>query len=139
MDHFALPDDELAIATRERRLHRNFMGYTTQRAADVIGVGMSAIGDVCGAFAQNAKKLPAYYEALDQGRFPIERGYALTADDLVRRAVITELMCNFHVDFTAIGRRYGVDFANYFAPELEALDGTTARSPMDYCRSTAIR
>lgn len=123
MDHFALPTDDLAIATRERRLHRNFMGYTTQRAADVIGIGMSAIGDVCGAFAQNVKKLSAYYRALDEGRFPIERGYALSHDDLVRRAVITELMCNFHVDFTAISQRHGVNFGAYFAPELEALSG----------------
>ena len=121
MDHFALPDDALAVATRERRLHRNFMGYTTQRASDVIGIGMSAIGDVCGAFAQNVKKLPAYYKALDEGHFPIERGYALSADDLVRRTIITELMCNFHVAFTAIRERHGLDFVSYFAPELDAL------------------
>ena len=121
MDHFALPGDELAVATRERRLRRNFMGYTTQRAADVLGIGMSAIGDVAGAFAQNTKKLPTYYQALEQGRFPIERGYALSADDLVRRAVIAELMCNFHVDFGTIGEAHGVDFVRYFARELEAL------------------
>lgn len=129
MDHFALPSDDLAIATRERRLHRNFMGYTTQRAADVIGIGMSAIGDVCGAFAQNVKKLPAYYKALDEGRFPIERGYALSSDDLVRRAVITELMCNFHVDFHAMACRFGIDFPGYFAVELDTLasaDGPVA-------------
>jgi oxygen-independent coproporphyrinogen-3 oxidase len=122
MDHFALPDDELALATRERRLHRNFMGYTTHPAPDVIGIGMSAIGDVCGAFAQNVKKLPQYYQALDEGRFPIERGYALSADDLLRREVIGELMCNFHADFEAIGARHGIDFREYFAAELEALD-----------------
>ena len=124
MDHFALPDDELAVATRERRLHRNFMGYTAQRAADVLGIGMSAIGDVGGAFAQNVKKLPAYYQALEQGRFPIERGYALSADDLVRRSVITELMCNFHVDFATVSKRHGVEFASYFSPELEALSAS---------------
>ena len=123
MDHFALPDDELAVATRERRLHRNFMGYTTHPAPDVLGIGMSAIGDVCGAFAQNVKKLPAYYAALDEGRFPIERGYALSTDDMVRRAVISELMCNFHVDFTAIQARHGMPFSSYFAAELEALSG----------------
>ena len=121
MDHFALPDDELAVAARERRLHRNFMGYTTQRAADVVGLGMSAIGDVSGAFAQNARKLSAYYAALDQNRFPTERGYALSADDLVRRAVIAGLMCNFHVDFTDIAERHGIDVGRYFAPELETL------------------
>ena len=123
MDHFALPGDDLAVATRERRLHRNFMGYTTERASDVIGVGMSAIGDVAGAFAQNVKKLPAYYAAIDEGRFPIERGYALSQDDLLRRAVITELMCNFHVDFDTLGERYGVNFGAYFDFELETLGG----------------
>ena len=81
MDHFALADDELAIAARERRLHRNFMGYTTRRATDIVGVGLSAIGDVSGAFAQNAKKLSTYYAAIDAQRFPIERGYRLTNDD----------------------------------------------------------
>ena len=125
MDHFALPDDDLAVATRERRLHRNFMGYTTQRAADVLGIGMSAIGDVSGAFAQNTKKLPAYYEALDRGRFPIARGYALNKDDLVRREVIGELMCNFHVDFASLGGRHGIDVGRYFARELETLSGAT--------------
>ena len=123
MDHFALPDDELAVAARERRLHRNFMGYTTQPARDVLGVGLSAIGDVCGAFSQNVKKLPAYYAALDAGRFPVERGYALSPDDAVRRRVINELMCNFHVDRRAIAAAHGVDFDSYFSRELETLAG----------------
>jgi oxygen-independent coproporphyrinogen-3 oxidase len=121
MDHFALPDDDLAVAARERRLHRNFMGYTTRRAGDMVGVGVSAIGDVDAAFAQNAKKLSAYYDALDAGRFPIERGYALTADDLVRRYVITELMCNFYVRRREVSRRFGVAFDAYFQRELAAL------------------
>ncbi len=121
MDHFALPDDDLAIAARERRLHRNFMGYTTRRAGDMLGVGVSAIGDLHGAFAQNAKKLSTYYDALDAGRFPTERGYALSADDLLRRHVITELMCNFYVDRAATSRRFGVAFDAYFNRELAAL------------------
>jgi oxygen-independent coproporphyrinogen III oxidase len=121
MDHFALPDDELAVAARERRLHRNFMGYTTRPAADMIGIGVSAIGDVCGAFAQNHKKLPRYYESIDAGRFPIERGYLLSADDSVRRYVITQLMCNFHVNRATVESRFGVDFEPYFARELDAL------------------
>jgi oxygen-independent coproporphyrinogen-3 oxidase len=123
MDHFALPGDELAVASSERRLHRNFMGYTTRPATDMIGVGVSAIGDVRGAFSQNHKKLPAYYEAIDEGRFPVERGYALSADDALRRYVITELMCNFHVDCQAVNARFGVRFSEYFAPELAALTG----------------
>lgn len=121
MDHFALPDDDLAIAARERRLHRNFMGYTTHPAPDVVGVGISAIGDVRGAFAQNVKKLPEYYKALDEGRFPIERGYALSADDMVRRRVITELMCNFHVERQEIEDQFGIDVDEYFASEFRGL------------------
>jgi oxygen-independent coproporphyrinogen III oxidase len=121
MDHFALPDDDLAIAARARRLHRNFMGYTTRRAGDMVGVGVSAIGDLQGAFAQNVKKLSTYYEALDAERFPIERGYALSADDLVRRHVITELMCNFYVDRAQTSRRFGIAFDTYFDRELSAL------------------
>jgi len=121
MDHFALPHDDLAAAARARRLHRNFMGYTTRRAGDMVGVGVSAIGDLQGAFAQNVKKLTTYYGALDAGRFPIERGYALSADDLVRRHVITELMCNFYVDRGETSRRFGVVFDTYFDRELSAL------------------
>jgi len=128
MDHFALPDDELAIAARERRLHRNFMGYTTRPAADMVGVGVSSIGDVCGAFAQNEKKLPRYYAALDAGRFPIERGYLLSNDDLVRRHVITQLMCNFFVDTSAVEARFGIEFPQYFAAELDTL--SAAGGPM---------
>ncbi len=123
MDHFALPDDELALATASRRLHRNFMGYTTRPATNMLGVGVSAIGDIQGAFVQNHKKLPAYYGAIDRGEFPIERGYALSGDDLVRRSVITALMCNFHVDATAVRATFGVDFTQYFARELEELTG----------------
>jgi oxygen-independent coproporphyrinogen-3 oxidase len=121
MDHFALPDDELASATRERRLHRNFMGYTVRPAPDSVAVGVSAIGDVAGAFAQNFKSLARYYEALDAGRFPVERGYALTADDQVRRYVIAELMCNFHLDGAVLRERFGVALEEYFAPELARL------------------
>jgi oxygen-independent coproporphyrinogen-3 oxidase len=121
MDHFALPHDELAVAARDRRLHRNFMGYTTRPASDMLGVGVSAIGDVRGAFAQNIKKLPAYYAALDAGAFPIERGYILSHDDLVRRQVIADLMCNFHCASAAIEGRFGLAFESYFASELERL------------------
>jgi oxygen-independent coproporphyrinogen-3 oxidase len=121
MDHFAKPGDELAVAARERRLHRNFMGYTTRPAPDMLGLGVSSIGDVRGAFAQNEKKLPAYYDAIDAGHFPIERGYALSADDLVRRHVITQLMCNFHVGGAQVESLFGIRFDEYFAPELERL------------------
>lgn len=121
MDHFALPDDELARAAAARRLHRNFMGYTTRTAPDMLGAGVSAIGDVRGAFAQNVKKLSEYYAAIDGGRFPIERGYTLSHDDLIRREVITDLMCNMYVDRTAIEIRFEIDFQEYFARELTEL------------------
>ena len=121
MDHFALPDDELGRALEARTLHRNFMGYTVQSARDMVALGVSAIGDVQGAFVQNTKKLPEYYAALDAGRFPIERGYALDEDDAIRRHVITELMCNGRLDIRDVERRFGVTFAEYFAPELADL------------------
>ncbi len=121
MDHFAVPEDELARASRTRTLWRNFMGYTTRRAPDMVGVGISAIGDVAGAYAQNTKKLSVYYAALDAGRFPIERGYPRDRDDEIRRHVITELMCNFYVDARDVERRFGIVFADYFAIELAEL------------------
>jgi len=121
MDHFALPGDELTRAGDAGTLHRNFMGYTTRPAPDMLGVGVSAIGDVAGAFAQNTKKLSGYYAALDAGRFPIERGYRLDDDDRVRRHVITELMCNFRLDPATVEERFGIDFDRYFERELEEL------------------
>src|SRR5262249_3337214 len=101
--------------------HRNFMGYTTRPAADMVACGVSGIGDVSGAFAQNVKKLSTYYQALDEGRFPIERGYRLDRDDHVRRDIITNLMCNFRVDAAAIEARHRIDFSGYFAREIQEL------------------
>jgi oxygen-independent coproporphyrinogen-3 oxidase len=121
MDHFALPGDELALAAENRTLHRNFMGYTVKMGTDMLGVGVSAIGDVRGSFAQNVKKLSAYYRALDGGAFPVEKGYLLDDDDRIRREVITRLMCNFHLSRTEIEERFGIDFGSYFAPELAEL------------------
>jgi oxygen-independent coproporphyrinogen-3 oxidase len=121
MDHFALPDDEMVVAMRERRLHRNFMGYTVKRGGDMLGLGTSAIGDVQGALAQNVKKLTTYRQAIEDGRFPIERGVRLDGDDLVRREVITRLMCNLHLDQAEIETRFGISFPDYFAEELDEL------------------
>jgi len=121
MDHFALPGDELAVALDERRLHRSFMGYTVQRTPVMLGLGISSIGDVAGAYVQNAKKLKPYYGALDDGSLPVERGYVLSADDLVRRHVIQELMCNLYLDVGDAERRFEVDFQEYFAQELAEL------------------
>ncbi len=121
MDHFALPDDELALASEARVLHRNFMGYTTRPAPDQIGVGVTSIGDVRGAYAQNTKKLSTYYACIDNGRLPTEKGLVLTAEDRLRRHVITQLMCNFVVDAGETGRRFGIRFYEHFAPELAVL------------------
>jgi oxygen-independent coproporphyrinogen-3 oxidase len=122
MDHFALPTDELAIASAAGRLHRNFMGYTTRPAPDMLAAGVSAIGDVRGAFAQNTKKLSEYYRAIDAERFPIERGYRLDLDDHIRRLVITNLMCNFRVERRDVEQRFSIAFAAYFARELDELN-----------------
>ena len=108
MDHFAVPEDELARALEHRVLHRNFMGYTVQSARDMVALGVSGIGDVQGTFVQNTKKLNEYYAALDEGRFPIERGYALDRDDEIRRHVITTLMCNGYLAVADVERRFGI-------------------------------
>lgn len=122
MDHFALPGDELAEASDARVLHRNFMGYTTRPAPDQIGVGVTSIGDVRGAYAQNTKKLSTYYACLDAGRLPVDRGLRLTPEDTLRRHVITQLMCNFLVDAEETGRRFGIDCREHFAAELAVLE-----------------
>ena len=121
MDHFALPDDALAVARRQGRLHRNFQGYSTQPDCDLIGLGVSAIGKVGAHYYQNAKTLPEYYGALRQGRLPVQRGVALTDDDLLRRDVIMALMCQGRLDFAAIERAHGVCVRDAFAAELQAL------------------
>ncbi len=121
MDHFALPDDELSLSLNERKLHRNFMGYTTKPATDMLGLGVSAIGDVRGAFIQSEKKLSRYYEAIDNGKFPVYRGFELDDDDKLRRYVISRMMCNFHLDRHDVEKRFGIKFAEYFRVELEDL------------------
>jgi oxygen-independent coproporphyrinogen III oxidase len=123
MDHFALPNDALAVAKRQGRLHRNFQGYSTQPDCDLIALGVSAIGHVGPTFSQNVKTLDAYYDLLNQGRLPVERGLALSRDDLVRRTVIMALMCQGHVQFESVEVAHLVDFKKYFATELEILGG----------------
>lgn len=122
MDHFALPDDALAIAKRQGRLHRNFQGYSTQPDCDLIALGVSSIGRIGATYSQNAKTLEEYYDALDHGQFPVVRGLALTRDDLVRRAVIMALMCQGQVLFESIDLAFLIDFKSYFSRELEVLD-----------------
>ena len=122
MDHFALPNDALAVAKRQGRLHRNFQGYSTQPDCDLIALGVSSIGRIGATYSQNAKRLEDYYDALDQGNFPVVRGLALTRDDLVRRAVIMAIMCQGNVVFESIELGYLLEFRRYFAKELEAIE-----------------
>jgi oxygen-independent coproporphyrinogen-3 oxidase len=121
MDHFALPGDELSVAQRHGRLQRNFMGYTVMAGADMIGFGVSAIGDVRGALVQDEKKLVHYYRMLDEGLLPVARGYQRTADDEIRREVIHNLMCNFVVDRKAIEAKHRIVFADYLRDSLAKL------------------
>ncbi|HSV51969.1 MAG TPA: oxygen-independent coproporphyrinogen III oxidase [Burkholderiaceae bacterium] len=123
MDHFALPEDPLAIARRQGWLHRNFQGYSTQPDCDLIGLGISAIGRVGATYSQNAKTLDEYCDRLDQGQLPVVRGLALTRDDLLRRAVIMAIMCQGEVAFEPIELAYLIDFKAYFADELMWLEG----------------
>ena len=121
MDHFARPDDELALAQAQGRLQRNFQGYSTRRGCDLIGLGVSAIGAIGPSYYQNRKVLAEYYAALDAGRLPVARGLELTPDDLVRRAVIQALACHFRVSMESIELSHLIDFKRYFAPELNDL------------------
>ena len=121
LDHFAKPDDELNKARLNQTLHRNFQGYTTRSECDLIGFGVSAISKVGHSYSQAVRTVNAYYEHLDADRLPIDKGYALSLDDVLRRDIIMTLMCSASVEFAAIQRDYGVDFASYFATELQQL------------------
>lgn len=122
MDHFALPEDALAVAKRQGRLHRNFQGYSTQPDCDLIALGVSAIGRVGATYSQNVKTLDEYYDAINHGHLPIVRGLALTRDDLVRRAVIMALMCQGEVLFEPVEQSWLIDFRRYFEAELQQLE-----------------
>ena len=123
MDHFALPDDPLAQAKRQGRLHRNFQGYSTQPDCDLIGLGVSAISRVGACYSQNAKTLDEYYDALRSNQLPVVRGLALTRDDLVRRAVIMSIMCHGRLSYESVALAHLIDVRSYFAVEIEALEG----------------
>ena len=121
MDHFALPHDDLAVASRSGRLGRNFMGYTPHDRLGIIGLGISSIGQVAGAYVQNQKKLSAYYRMLEEGTFPVERGYRCTADDEVRRYAIHQLLSNLRLDLAAFESKAGIRFEDYFQEEAASL------------------
>ncbi len=121
MDHFAKPDDELTVAQRQGRLHRNFQGYSTQAECDMLAFGVSAIGKIGPVYAQNVKTLDEYYDALDRDELPVLRGIESTADDLLRRSIIQALMCHFELSMQSIEISHLIDFRSYFAEELEEL------------------
>ena len=125
-DHFARPDDELARALDEDRVHRNFMGYTVQPASDQVGVGVSSIGDVGGAYAANEKKLAKYQKASVDGNLPIERGVLRTPEDELRRAVINRIICGLKLDFDWVEQGFGVDPRTHLADGLKALGSMAA-------------
>jgi oxygen-independent coproporphyrinogen-3 oxidase len=128
MDHFALPDDALAVAKRQGRLHRNFQGYSTQADCDLIALGVSSIGRIGSTYSQNAKTMEEYGDLLDQGHLPVVRGLALTRDDLIRRSVIMALMCQGHVQYESINLAWLVDFKTLFTQELIQLEAMQAQS-----------
>ncbi len=121
MDHFARPEDELARALKTGTLHRNFMGYTLQPGSDLLGVGVTSIGDVAGCYVQNEKHLARFGRAVLAGDFAVERGRRRTAEDELRGAVIRRLICTFALSFDWLGERFGVDAHDFFAEELAEL------------------
>jgi oxygen-independent coproporphyrinogen-3 oxidase len=131
MDHFALPGDDLAVAQRQGRLHRNFQGYSTHADSDLIAFGISAIGRVGPTYYQNTKTLDEYYDAIDWGHLPVKRGIALTQDDLVRRAVIQALICHFKLSVESIELAYLIEFKSYFEREIAELKPLMAEGLVD--------
>jgi len=121
MDHFAKPDDELAVAQQNGILHRNFQGYTTQEDADLLGMGVSAISQIGHCYSQNKKKLADYYQQVEESNHAQWRGVALNQDDLIRREVIKQLICNFKLDKSEIEETFNINFDQYFAEDLDLL------------------
>lgn len=122
MDHFAKPQDELSVAQRNGSLHRNFQGYTTNGHCDLLGLGVSSISAIGSSYSQNVKPLQDYYRAIDQQQHAQEKGFKLGQDDIIRAEVIRELMCNLKVDKQIINDKYQINFDDYFAADLPALD-----------------
>jgi oxygen-independent coproporphyrinogen-3 oxidase len=121
MDHFAKPEDELVKAQENGTLYRNFQGYSTHADCDLIGLGSTSIGMVGASYAQNMRSLDEYYQRIDSGRLPVFKGIELNRDDLIRRDVITRLICHFTLKMADVGEQWGIDFQDYFADELNKL------------------
>jgi oxygen-independent coproporphyrinogen-3 oxidase len=124
MDHFARPDDELAIAQTEGSLYRNFQGYSTHADCDLVAMGITGLGQVGNSYSQNVKTLDEYYALVDAGHLPVFRGVALSADDRLRRYVINRLMCDFSLDWNTLSKQFGIQVQDYFSvewPDLQAM------------------
>jgi len=122
MDHFAKPEDELFKAIKKGELHRNFQGYTTKGGADLIGIGLTSIGEGVDSYNQNFKDMKLYEEAIDANKLPFQRGVILTQDDLIRQYVIMELMSNFKLDIKRFEKKFNVKFNEYFLDALKELE-----------------
>jgi len=122
MDHFAKPDDDLAIAQRENKLYRNFQGYSTHSECDLIGLGVTSIGSVGDSYSQNQRTLEEYSNSLNNDQLPVFRGFTLNDDDKIRRVVITRLICHFSLDIPAIEKELNINFNDYFADVLPDLE-----------------
>jgi len=134
MDHFARPDDELAVAQREKKLQRNFQGYSTRAGSDIYAFGMSSISQIPDAYWQNEKELPPWQAAVDAGRVPLHKACLVTAEDRIRRDTIMRVMCDLSLDYAAMGAKLGINFTEHFAKELATLgdleaDGLIRRTP----------
>ncbi len=121
MDHFAKPTDELAVAQREKKLQRNFQGYSTRAGSDIYAFGMSGVSQVPDAYWQNEKELPKWQAAVDAGKVPLHKAYFVTAEDKIRRETIMRTMCDLSLDFAAMSQKLGINFEQHFAKELAAL------------------
>jgi oxygen-independent coproporphyrinogen III oxidase len=134
MDHFARPNDELAVAQRNKQLQRNFQGYSTRAGSDIYAFGMSGVSQIPDAYWQNEKELPNYQAAVDAGRVPLHKAYFVTAEDKIRRETIMRTMCDLSLDFAAMSQKLGINFEQHFASELATLapyeaDGLVRRTP----------
>ena len=121
MDHFAKPNDELAVAQRNKQLQRNFQGYSTRAGSDIYAFGMSSISQIPEAYWQNEKELPKYQEAVDAQRVPLHRAYFVTEEDQIRRETIMRVMCDLSLDFNAMSKKLGINFEQHFTNELASL------------------
>ena len=122
MDHFAKPNDELAVAQSDGTLHRNFQGYTTKGGCDLLGLGVSSISSIGNSFSQNVKDLKQYYQSITEKQHAQVKGVSLTEDDVLRGEVIQELMCNLYLDKHMFSEKYNIDFDEYFAEDLPLLE-----------------